>query len=295
MLASDAGGLPYLIKQVLGDGLGTVFLVASAVAIFVCTLAVHANTARVLFAMARDRAVPFADRLGRVHPEQKSPLAAAVVVGVLGAGLLLVNVNFEKVMSALVCVAIVWANLAYLLDHRPAPGRPPAPPGRPRLVPRPVGVARERLAVVWGVLLVVNIGWPRARLYGDEWYQQYGAPLFTGLLLLAGLAVFAAVRPDRRRGGGGVVSGLAATPRVPAWRRALGWAVHAYTGSGLLLAAWIAAILHPAGADAGRLPVLLPADVRRHVHRRDRRHPGPAGPHHRGGPHLRRPAARRPR
>jgi phosphatidylcholine synthase len=39
------------------------------------------------------------------------------------------------------------------------------------------------------------------------------------------------------------VSGLTATPRVPAWRRALGWAVHAYTGSGLLLAAWIAAIL----------------------------------------------------
>ena len=73
ILADDAGGLPYLIKQVLGDGLGTVFLVASAVAIFVCTLAVHANTARVLFAMARDRAVPFAARLGRVHPEQKTP------------------------------------------------------------------------------------------------------------------------------------------------------------------------------------------------------------------------------
>ena len=201
MLASDAGGLPYLIKQVLGDGLGTVFLVASAVAILVCTLAVHANTARVLFAMARDRAVPFADRLGRVHPEQKSPLAAAVVVGVLGAGLLLVNVNFEKVMSALVCVAIVWANLAYLLTTGPllvARLRRPADPdsylGRWGL---PVNV----LAVVWGVLLVVNIGWPRARLYGDEWYQQYGAPLFTGLLLVAGLAVFAAVRPDRRPAG----------------------------------------------------------------------------------------------
>jgi phosphatidylcholine synthase len=30
---------------------------------------------------------------------------------------------------------------------------------------------------------------------------------------------------------------------VPRWKRALGWAVHAYTGSGLLLAAWITAIL----------------------------------------------------
>ena len=30
---------------------------------------------------------------------------------------------------------------------------------------------------------------------------------------------------------------------VPAWKKALGWAVHAYTGSGLLLAAWITAVL----------------------------------------------------
>ena len=200
-LASDAGGLPYLIKQVLGHGLGTAFLVASAVAIFVCTLAVHANTARVLFAMARDRAVPFAGWLGRVHPEQRSPLAAAVVVGALGSGLLLVNVNFEKVMSALVCVAIVWANLAYLLTTGPllvARLRGPAEPGS--YLGR-WGLPVNVLAVGWGIVLVVNIGWPRARLYGDEWYQQYGAPLFTGLLLLAGLAVFAAVRPDRHLAG----------------------------------------------------------------------------------------------
>lgn len=31
--------------------------------------------------------------------------------------------------------------------------------------------------------------------------------------------------------------------RVPAWRRALGWAVHAYTAVGLFLAAWITVIL----------------------------------------------------
>jgi urea carboxylase system permease len=200
-LGTVEGGLPYLIKQVLGDGLGTVFLVASAVAIFVCTLAVHANTARVLFAMARDGAVPFGRWFGTVHPEQRTPHRAAVIIGLLGAGLLLVNVDFEKVMSALVCVAIVWANLAYLLTTAPlllARLRGATDPdsflGRWVL---PVNV----LAVAWGVLLIVNIGWPRARLYGDEWYQQYGAMLFTGLLLVAGLAVFATIRPDRHRTG----------------------------------------------------------------------------------------------
>lgn len=32
-------------------------------------------------------------------------------------------------------------------------------------------------------------------------------------------------------------------PTVPTWKKALGWAVHAYTASGLLIAAWITVIL----------------------------------------------------
>jgi urea carboxylase system permease len=195
-LAKDSGGLPYLIKQVLGEGPGNFFLVAAAVAILVCTLAVHANTARVLFAMARDRSLPGAQWLGHIYPDQKSPLAAAVVVGVLAAGLLIVNIDFEKLMTALVCVAIVWANLAYLLTTGPQLLRRRRQPGGDSFLGswgRPVNV----FAVVWGALLIVDVGWPRARFYGDEWYEQYAAPLFTGLLLVVGGGVFAVFRPHR--------------------------------------------------------------------------------------------------
>lgn len=197
-LADATGGLPYLIKRVLGDGLGTVFLVASAVAIFICTLAVHANTSRVLFAMARDGAVPFARWLGEVHPEQRTPHRAAIVVGLLGVGPLVVNLNSETLMTALVCVSIVWANLAYLFTTAPL------------LAARLRGLADgdsflgrwglpvNLLAVGWGVLLVVNIGWPRARFYGEAWYERFGAPLYTAVLLTLGLVVFAVIRPDRR-------------------------------------------------------------------------------------------------
>jgi amino acid transporter len=184
-LASDAGGLPYLIKKVLGESLGKVFVAASAVAIFICTLAVHANTSRILFAMARDRAIPFSNWLGKVHPEQKTPHTAAIVIGVLGCGLLLFNLNFDKIMTALVCVSIVWANLAYLLTTAPMLVR------RRRLT----WIALVNfLAVAWGIVLIVNIGWPRERLYGSEWYQQYGAPLYTGVMLVAGFAVYGVVR-----------------------------------------------------------------------------------------------------
>ena len=73
LLSDGAGGLPYLIKRVLGEALGTVFVGAAALAVFICTLAVHAATSRILFAMARDRAIPFASRLGRVHPGTGRP------------------------------------------------------------------------------------------------------------------------------------------------------------------------------------------------------------------------------
>jgi amino acid transporter len=174
-----------------------VFVGASVVAIFVCTLAVQANTARVLFAMARDRAVPGWSWLGRVHPQERSPQAAALVAGILGAALLLVNLNFEKVMTALVCVSIVWANLAYLLTTAPLLVR--------RLRDGPAagsylgrwGLPVNAVAVAWSVALLVNISWPRARLYGDEWYQLYGAPLYTAGLLAAGVVAYRVLWPGR--------------------------------------------------------------------------------------------------
>jgi urea carboxylase system permease len=194
-LAKDSGGLPYLIKQVLADDLGKVFVGASVIAIFICTLAVHANTSRVLFAMARDRELPFARWLGKVHPEQRSPHTAAIVVGVLGCGLLLFNMNFDKIMTALVCVSIVWANVAYLLTTGPLLWN---------RIRRHVstadsflgrwGVVVNLLAVAWSIVLIVNIAWPRKSLYGEEWYQQYGGLMFTGVMLIAGLLIHWRIR-----------------------------------------------------------------------------------------------------
>jgi urea carboxylase system permease len=190
MLADVGGGLPHLIKVVLGEALGTVFILASVVAIFVCTLAVQANTARVLFAMARDRAVPGWSWLARIDPTHHTPQRAAIVVGVLGGALLLFNMDFEQIMIALVCVCIVWANLAYLLTTgrqlaRRWRGDAPADSYLGRW-----GLPVNALAVVWGVVLIVNVGWPRERFFGKEWYQLYGAPLYTAGLVLVGVGVY---------------------------------------------------------------------------------------------------------
>ncbi|QEL20960.1 APC family permease [Limnoglobus roseus] len=195
LLSDGAGGLPYLITQVLGETRGSVFVAAAALAAFICTLAVHAITSRILFAMARDRAIPFASRLGRVHPEHRTPHVAAIVVGVLGCALLVVNWNAERLITALVCVSIVWSNLAYLLTTgsllvNRLRGRVSTGDSYLGCWGLPVNV----LAVGWGFALILNIGWPREQLYGSEWYERYGAVLYSGVLLVAGVVVYRVVR-----------------------------------------------------------------------------------------------------
>ena len=195
LLADAAGGLPYLITRVLGEPVGKVFVGAAALAAFICTLAVHATTARILFAMARDRAIPFASLLGRVHPEHRTPHVAAVVVGVLACALLRFNMNFEHLMTALVCVSIVWSNLAYLLTTGSLlVGRlRGGVPARDSYLGR-WGLPVNVIAVGWSVALILDIGWPRERLYGSEWYERYGALLYTAALLAAGAVAYRVVR-----------------------------------------------------------------------------------------------------
>ena len=113
------GGLPFLIKDVLGAELGTLLLVEVVFAVFVCALAVHAGSVRLIFAMARDNNLPFAHALSHVQAQTKAPILPSVVVGVLSVAILVANINLPHVIETLCSVAIVWANLAYLLVTLP--------------------------------------------------------------------------------------------------------------------------------------------------------------------------------
>lgn len=189
-LASDSGGLPALIKNVLGETTGTIFLFSAVFAVFICALAVQANTARVVFAMARDGSLPGSTWLSKISEHRKTPDRASLIVGLIGCALLLVNMNFEKIMTALVCVSIVWANLAYLMTNlqmlrgRIANTHCWSEPFLGRW-----GLVINLLAVGWSILLIVNIGWPRQRFYGEAWHEQYAALLYTVLLLGLGYVI----------------------------------------------------------------------------------------------------------
>lgn len=195
-LGRVGGGLPYAVKGALGPALGAPFLAVMAFSIIVCTLTVHAAAVRLIFAMARDNGLPFSHALARVDEGSRTPALPAVVVGLLAIGLLVVNLDHPQVIEALASVAVVWANLAYLFVTVPLLVQRI----RERNDDGPAlswGLLLNIAAVVWGVVVVVNIGWPRAEIYGNGWLGRYGAAPATVAMLLIGVAYSLTVRRKR--------------------------------------------------------------------------------------------------
>jgi urea carboxylase system permease len=204
-LASDLGGLPFIVKETLGSTLGKVFLWDVIFAITVCTLAVHTGAVRLLFAMARDNQLPFSRRLAHVGPRSRIPVVPALLSGGLAAVVLAVNVGFPKVIRVVTAVAILWANLSYLFVTASMLARRLRTPRkhegervRSGFNLGRWGLPINLLAVLWSFLTVVNVGWPRVDVYGDEWYQQYGAGLYTAALIGIGGTYYILVQRHKR-------------------------------------------------------------------------------------------------
>jgi urea carboxylase system permease len=200
-LGREDGGLPFIVKQTLGEGLGTIFLVAVVIAVTVCALAVQTSIVRLLFAMARDNRLPFSRALAHVSAYARTPTVPNLVAGFLAVGILLINVNYPKVVEAVIAVAVLWANLAYLLLtsfllSRRLRGWPrrndPNMAGLFRL--GKWGVPINLLAVLWGIFTVINIGWPRLDDEDPDFVLAYAPLLSTAGLVLIGVTYYGLVQ-----------------------------------------------------------------------------------------------------
>ena len=185
-------GLPYIVKQALGNTLGDVFLVDSAIAISVCTLAVCTGTIRLMFAMARDGRLPFGDQIARVSGTRKVPIVPALVTGILTLGILAINIANQSAFVALTGVAIIMFYLCYLgitgpLLLRRLRGTWPTPEHGDYFSLGRFGLPVNLVAVIYGSLVAFNVAWPRAVVYGAPWYFRFGAYEFIGAVIVLGM------------------------------------------------------------------------------------------------------------
>jgi urea carboxylase system permease len=193
-LGQKSGGGQLILLQVLGRGVGTIFLVAIAIAITVCALAVHTAAIRLMFAMARDNALPLGSKLAKIDPVHKTPVIPSIVIGVLALAILLANIGTPEVFTAVTSVAIIMIYIAYLLVTTPMLIRrlrgewPDAEARSRRYFSLGVfGLPVNILAVLWGVAMSINLAWPREEVYGSGWLA-WMAFIFIGIVAAAGYA-----------------------------------------------------------------------------------------------------------
>ncbi|MDT7607375.1 MAG: hypothetical protein QOI50_5574 [Pseudonocardiales bacterium] len=201
-------GLPYVLTSRLGTVPGKLLLLDVAVAVFVCTLAIQTSASRMIFSMARDRVLPFSAQLAKVSGRTGTPVVPTIVSGVLAAALLAVNIGNPALFLALTSVCIMLMYLAYLmvtvpmlvqrLRGRLATGELDET-GRPLFSMGRWGTLVNAVAVLYGLGMAINLGWPRAEVFdpeGGHWYLQFLGPIALGVTALLGLIAYAAQRRD---------------------------------------------------------------------------------------------------
>jgi len=199
-------GLPFVIKQAFGNTTGNIFLADTALAIFVCCLAVQAATIRMLFSMARDNRLPFGSQVARVSGRRKVPIVPALVTGILALLLLIVNVGNQSAFLVITSIAIIMFYLAYLgvtvpMLVRRLQGKWPKPDHGPYFSLGRWGLLVNICAVLYGSLVALNIAWPRNSVYNavgtPHWYWQWSPFLFIGGVIIIGSIYYFAVQAKK--------------------------------------------------------------------------------------------------
>jgi urea carboxylase system permease len=197
-LGESSGGLQYIVEQVMWGPLGKIFLACIVVAVTVCCLAVHTAAIRLMFAMARDNALPLGETFARVNPKTQTPIIPAVLIGAIAAFILVINIGQPKIFTVLTSIAIIMIYLAYLMVTGPMLKKRLQGEWPPKDLKEGGyftmgrwGLLVNIVAVVWGIGMALNLAWPRSAVYGDPWYNTWGAFVYIGVILGAGLLWYA--------------------------------------------------------------------------------------------------------
>jgi urea carboxylase system permease len=151
-----------------GITLGDLYLVVILIAVYVCTLAIQGATVRLMFSMGRDRRLPFGGTWGHVNKTYRTPANAALAVGVLAAIPLVVTGAGAAIYIAIAATGMIY--LSYILCNLGvlAARRRGWPHKGAWFNLGSWGTILNILALVWGGLMVINIGiWTDQGLFGD--------------------------------------------------------------------------------------------------------------------------------
>ena len=157
------------LNQVLvGDvTLGDLYLVVILIAVSVCTLAIQGSTTRLMFSMGRDGRLPFGGTWGHVNQAFKTPTNAAIGVGVLATLPLILTGALAAFYLAIAATGTIY--ISYLLCNWGVlrARRRGWPHQGAWFKLGSWGTIINILALIYGTLMVINIGIWESPIFGD--------------------------------------------------------------------------------------------------------------------------------
>jgi amino acid transporter len=181
------------LTTALGAGVAKPVEVLFVIGFLASFLALQTSASRVIWAYARDGALPGAGALVQLRGQARIPVTAILVTTVIGAALFLLSIVAGDVYSLMVnftaggfYLAFLFPLIGFLVVLLRGAWRPAKfSMGRATL---PVAV----VAAVWAVLQFINIAWPRAAF--DQRYLDWSVWIGVVVLGVAGAVILARVR-----------------------------------------------------------------------------------------------------
>jgi amino acid transporter len=181
------------LTTALGPGIAKPVQLMFVIGFLASFLALQTSASRVIWAYARDGALPASGALARLRGQARIPTIAILITTVVGAALFGLSIVAGDVYTMMVNFTSGGFYLAFLF---PLIGflvvlvRRQWTPGRFSIGRATLPVAAT--AVVWAVLQFINIAWPRVAF--EERYLDWSVWIGVLVLLVLGAALFASVR-----------------------------------------------------------------------------------------------------
>ena len=181
------------LTTALGAGIAKPVEVLFVIGFLASFLALQTSASRVIWAYARDGALPAAHTLVQLRGKARIPVVAILITTVIGAGLFLLSIVAGDIYSLMVNFTAGGFYLAFLF---PLIGflvvllRGAWTPAKFSLGRATLPVAL--LAVVWATLQFLNIAWPRAAF--EQRYLDWSVWIGIAVLGVIGAVLLASVR-----------------------------------------------------------------------------------------------------
>ena len=159
-----------------------------------CVLSLQAAASRLLYSFARDEMVMGSSVLKRLSPNTRVPTAALITCGVIPAAIVCAGFYLENAIAIIVSFAAIGIYLSFQMivgGALFARLRGWKPAGQFTL--GGWGWIVNILALVYGLLAVANMSWPRTP--DAPWYSNYGILLTAAIVIGVGLFYMAVFKP----------------------------------------------------------------------------------------------------